>query len=113
MTEYLISTPPRPELCWRCKGWILVSQVFGFRVEVEPNPLNLVDEVKARMEGRKVYQTFGTAEPILVKRTMWHIAHLDPHAKVLVAHDCKRPTYFEPSPLFEKQTTTQTKGAPF
>lgn len=113
MSEFLISTLPTPELCWRCKGWILVCQVFGFRVEVEPNPLKLVDEVKARMEGRKVYQTFGTAEPVLIKRTMWHIAHVDPHAKVLVAHDCKRPTYFEPSPLFEKKTTTQTEGAPF
>jgi hypothetical protein len=91
----------------------LVAQVFGFETKVEPNPLNLVDEVTARMQGRKIYQTFGTAEPILVRRSMWHIANIDPHALVLVAHDCSTPTYFEPQPLFEKTTQTQTEGAPF
>ena len=113
MSEYLISTPPRPELCMRCKGWILLCYVFGFETKVEPNPLNLAEEVKARMEGRMVFQTFGTVEPVLIRRHLWHIAKSDSRTKVLVAHDCNRPTYFEPSPLFEKQNTTQTEGAPF
>jgi hypothetical protein len=91
----------------------LTSQVFGFETKVEPNPLNLVEEVKARIEGRKIFQTFGTVEPILVRRSMWHIANIDPHTKVLVAHDCKRPTYFEPQPLFESQVSTHSEGAPF
>jgi len=113
MTEFLISTPPRPELCLRCKGWILVCYVFGFETKVEPNPLNLMDEVKARLEGRKIYQTFGTVEAILVSRSMWHIVNVDPHTKVLVAHDCKRPTYFEPSPLFETATQSENEEPQF
>ena len=114
MSEFLISTRPFPELCARCKGWILVCLIFGFETKVEPNPLNLKEEVTARLEGRRIYQTFGTVETTLIKRTLWHIAQPNPHAKVLVAHDCKRPTYFEPEPLFEKSTTNANReGAPF
>ena len=113
MSEFLISTRPVPELCARCKGWILACQVFGFRTELEPNPLNPADEVKARMRGRRIFQTMGTVEPFLVKRTLWEIGRADPHTKVLATHDCKSPTYFEPAPLFEPISITTTEGAPF
>ena len=113
MSEFLISTRPFPELCARCKGWILECQVFGFRTELEPIPLNPVDEVKMRMQGRRIFQTMGTVEPFLVRRTLWHIAKSDPHTKVLATNDCKTPTYFEPAPLFEKTDTANTEGVPF
>lgn len=66
-----------------------------------------------RIEGRRIYQTFGTVDPILVKRTDWHIAKADERAKFLAVHSCKTPTYFEPAPLFEVQTTIEIEGIPF
>ena len=66
-----------------------------------------------RIEGRRIYQTLGTVDPILVKRTGAHIAKVDERAKVLAIHSCKSPTYFEPEPLFEIKATTETEGIPF
>lgn len=66
-----------------------------------------------RIAGRRIFQTLGTVDPILVKRTDAHIAKADPRAKILAVHSCKSPTYFEPEPLFEIKATTETEGIPF
>jgi len=113
MAESFISTRPVPKLCARCKGWILECFIDGFETKLEPTPLNLSEELKMRIEGRRIFQTLGTVDPILVKRTDAHIAKVDERAKVLAVHSCKSPTYFEPSPLFETATQSETEGIPF
>ena len=113
MAESFISTRPVPKLCARCKGWILECFIDGFETKLEPTPLNLGEELKMRIEGRRIFQTLGTVDPILVKRTDFHIAKVDERAKVLAVHSCKSPTYFEPSPLFETATQSETEGIPF
>jgi len=113
MTESFISTFPTLKECARCKGWILECFIDGFETKLEPTPLNFAEELKMRIEGRRIYQTLGTVEPILVKRTGAHIAKADERAKVLAVHSCKTPTYFEPSPLFETTTQSETEGIPF
>jgi hypothetical protein len=113
MSESFISTLPVSKLCARCKGWILECFIDGFETKLEPTPLNFAEELKFRVEGRRIFQTLGTVDPILVKRTDSHIAKSDPRAKVLAVHSCKTPTYFEPSPLFEAQAKTETEGIPF
>ena len=111
--SHFISTFPTLKECARCKGWILECFIDGFETKLEPTPLNLGEELKMRIEGRRIYQTLGTVEPILVKRTGAHIAKVDERAKVLAVHSCKSPTYFEPEPLFEIKATTETEGIPF
>jgi len=113
MSESFISTLPVSKLCARCKGWILECFIDGFETKLEPNPLNFAEELKMRIEGRRIYQTFGTVDPILVKRTEAEIAKADPRAKVLAVHSCKTPIYFEPEPLFETIAKTETEGIPF
>jgi hypothetical protein len=113
MSESFISTLPVSKLCARCKGWILECFINGFETKLEPTPLNFAEELKMRVEGRRIYQTFGTVEPILVKRTEAEIAKADERAKVLAVHSCKTPNYFEPSPLFETATQSETEGIPF
>ena len=113
MSESFISTRPVPKLCARCKGWILECFIDGFETRLEPTPLNLGEELKMRIEGRRIFQTLGTVDPILVKRTDSHIAKVDERAKVLAVHNCKTPTYFEPEPLFETHAKSETEGIPF
>jgi len=113
MSDHFISTFPTLKECARCKGWILECWINGFETKLEPTPLNFEEELKFRIEGRRIFQTLGTVEPTLVKRTDWHIAKADPRAKVLAVHSCKTPTYFEPSPLFETATQSKTEGIPF
>ena len=113
MSESFISTRPVPKLCARCKGWILECFIDGFETRLEPTPLNLGEELKMRIEGRRIFQTLGTVDPILVKRTDSHIAKVDERAKVLAVHSCKSPTYFEPEPLFEIHAKSETEGIPF
>ena len=113
MTNAFINSSPVPKRCARCKGHILEAHVNGWRTRLEPNPLNLESELAANIQGRRIFQTLGTVEPILVERTIWHIRKDDPKAKVLASHDCKTPTYFEPEPLFPKLTQTQSEGIPF
>ena len=110
---HFISTFPTLKECARCKGWILECFIDGFETKLEPTPLNFAEELKFRVEGRRIYQTLGTVDPILVKRTDSHIAKSDPRAKVLAVHSCKTPTYFEPSSLFEIPKTSETEGIPF
>ena len=111
--SHFISTFPTLKECARCKGWILECFINGFETKLEPTPLNLGEELKMRIEGRRIYQTLGTVDPILVKRTDSHIAKVDERAKVLAVHSCKTPTYFEPSPLFETAINPETEGIPF
>ena len=113
MSESFINSPLTLSQCTKCKGWIYECHVNGFRTRVEPTPLNLGEELKMRIEGRRIFQTLGTVDPILVKRTDAHIAKVDERAKVLAVHSCKSPTYFEPEPLFEIKATTETEGIPF
>jgi hypothetical protein len=91
----------------------LECYVHGFLTKVESNPLNLEDELAARLQGRRIFQTFGTLEPILIHRTLAHIKSEKQEAKVLASHDCSRPTFFEPEPLFPKMTKTESEGIPF
>lgn len=109
----LISTSLNSTLCRKCKGWILEAYVNGFLTKVESNPLNLEDELAARLQGRRIFQTFGTVEPILIHRSLKEIKSEKQEAKVLPSHECSRPTYFEPEPLFPKMTKTESEGIPF
>ncbi len=61
-----------------------------------------------RIQGRIIFQTLGTAEPILVTRTAWHIAQVG-ESKVLASHDCQTPAIFEPIPLFDKPTIKEMR----
>jgi hypothetical protein len=111
MTSF-ISSPLNLTQCRKCKGWIYECHVNGWRTRVEPNPLNLHQELAMRIEGRAIFQTLGTAEPILVKRTAGHIAQVR-QTKVLPEHSCQTPAIFEPAPLFEKPTQPRSEGIPF
>ena len=104
---------PTSSQCPKCKGWILECHVNGWRTRVEPNPLNLEEELRASLAGRTIFQTLGTTDVTLVPRTLWHIRKDDPRAKVLASHDCKTPTYFEPEPLFPTIARTESEGIPF
>jgi hypothetical protein len=85
----------------KCKGWVFECHVNGWKTRVEPTPLNLMEEVAMRLAGRKVYQILGTARPILVERSAWHIAKMQ-SAIVLVEHSCQTPEIFEPLPIARK-----------
>jgi len=113
MTESFINSAPTLSQCEKCQGWVLECYVAGFLTRVEPNPLNFAEELIARAKGLRIYQTFGTSQVCLVRRKLWHIEKADPRAKVLATHDCQSPTYFEPSPLFEKPAISKSEGIPF
>jgi hypothetical protein len=55
-----------------------------------------------RLDGRKVYQAVGTAQPMLEERSAWHIAGGDDDALIFAEHRCETPEIFEPAPLREK-----------
>ena len=111
MTSF-ISSPLNLTQCGKCKGWIYECHVNGWRRKVEPTPLNFAEELAMRVEGRTIFQTLGTAEPILVTRTAWHIAQVG-ETKVLPEHSCQTPALFEPAPLSEKPTRPRSEGIPF
>jgi hypothetical protein len=105
MSNFLINSLATSSQCARCKGWVYEAFVYGFLTRVEPNPLNLEEEIAMRLEGRKIWETLKRGDGFeLVKRTEWHIKKGSGRALVLADHDCRMPTYFEPAPLFEKPT---------
>jgi hypothetical protein len=101
-SDHFINSPAKLTQCPICKGWIYECHVHGWRVRVEPTPLNLSDEVALRLANRKIYQTFGITKNFeLMPRKAWQILH-DSGATVFGSHDCDFPTLFEPAPLFER-----------
>ena len=106
--SFFVSTPATLSQHRPCQGWIYEAHIGGWRTRVEPTPLNFVEEVKMRLEGRKVYQILGSAEPILVERTLWHIAKSEP-AIVFAEHRCSTPQIFEPAPFVEKPTMKEPR----
>ena len=107
--SFFISTPIAITQHRPCQGWVFEAHVGGWRTRVEPTPLNFVEELKMRMEGRKVYQILGVAEPMLIERSAWHIARMTGSTIVLAEHSCRTPEIFEPSPLYEKPTMKEPR----
>jgi hypothetical protein len=96
--------------CPICKGWIYEMHLNGFRTRVEPTPLNFEEEIRARLTGRKVYQSIRVGYDFEIqKRTLWHINNSDSTEFVLVGHDCSTPTIFEPAPIYEKPTFKEAR----
>ena len=113
MSDAFINSPLVPKQCSRCTGWIYECHINGWKTKVEPNPLNLAEELAMRLEGRKIFQTVETFKPTLTARIAWHIEKSDSKAKVFASHSCSTPTYFEPSPFDEKPTQAKSEGIPF
>ena len=108
MTQYFLTDLVKLTQCLRCKGWIYEGHLFGFLTRVEPNRLNLVDELAMRLAGRRVYGSSRIGSDFeLTKRTAWHIAKNEADSFALVAHDCRFSTYFEPEPLYPKTTSKE------
>ena len=101
-TAHFINSPAELTQCRKCTGWIYQCYINGWKIKVEPTPLNFETEISLRMEGRRIYQTlkFGT-DFELENRTLWHITNAHRLTKVLPEHSCKTPTIFEPAPLYE------------
>ena len=99
--SFFVSTPATLSQHRPCQGWIYEAHIGGWQTRVEPTPLNFVEEVKARLEGRAIYQILGTAEPILIPRTTWHILKAE-SAIVFAEHRCSTPEMFEPLPVARK-----------
>jgi len=100
-SDYFINSSAKLIQCPKCTGWIYEATVNGWRVRVEPTPLNLSDEIAWRLSNRQIYQTVGTmADFNLEPRKLWHITKGDKRSLVLGSHDCDFPTIFEPEPLF-------------
>ena len=76
--------------CPKCFKNIWEGQYLGFRVRVEPNPLDLTREVIARILGRKIFQTERQIYTFTLKlRHLRHILANDESTKVLAEHDCQ------------------------
>lgn len=95
--SFFISTPIQLIQHRPCQGWVYEAHIGGWRSRVEPTPLNFENEIAARLEGRKIYQTLGVSEPILIERTAWHITKGEP-TKVFAEHRCETAEMFEPLP---------------
>lgn len=69
-----------------------MAMVDGFRVEVDPTPLDATAEILLRMQGVRIYQTCAVVGRRfqLQKRTAWHITKGDAKAVALAGHDCAR-----------------------
>mgnify|MGYP006266483081 CR=1 FL=1 len=107
--SFFISTPIRITQHRPCRGWVFEAHVGGWLTRVEPIGLNFGQELKMRLEGRKMYQILGTAEPILVERSAWHIARVTGTTIVLPEHRCSTPEMFEPATLYEKPILKEPK----
>jgi hypothetical protein len=100
-SNHFLSSLAKLKQCGKCTGWMYEAQVNGWRVRVEPNPLNLADEIGMRLAKRKIYQTIVKGIDFeLMARSAWHITKGDSKSVVLAEHDCRWPTIFEPAPLY-------------
>lgn len=109
-----ISTPAIPDICRKCLSSIWVAMVDGFRVKVEPTPINLETELKLRAKGVRIYQARKVVFQFeLLNRHSWHIKNSDGSEIVLPAHDCKNPQYGQIVHFFEKPQIQKSEGIPF
>lgn len=92
MSNHLVSTRVEESTCPRCNSAIWVGLVNGFETKVDPTPLDASAEIMLRLEGVRIYQTFGIvgSQFELQERSAWHITKGDAKAVALGKHDCKR-----------------------
>ena len=90
--KHLVSTKVKQSNCAKCGSAIWVGLVNGFETKVDPTPLDASAEIMLRLEGVRIYQTFGVvgSQFELQRRSAWHITKGDAKAVALGAHDCKR-----------------------
>lgn len=90
--KHLVSTKVKQSNCAKCKSAIWVGLVNGFETKVDPTPLDATAEIMLRLEGVRIYQTFGVvgSQFELQPRSAWHITKGDAKAVALAEHGCGR-----------------------
>lgn len=87
------------------------AYLHGFLVRVEPERLNLEDEVRERMAGNRIFQTLRVGQQFELKlRTVADIRQGE--AIALVEHSCERLGSWIVTDFYKRETTTD-KGVPF
>jgi len=88
----LICTVAEATTCAKCQSAVWQAMVNGFKVEVDPTPLDATGEILLRLEGVRIYQTCAVVGRRfqLQRRDAWHITKGDAKAVALAAHDCSR-----------------------
>lgn len=112
--KHLISTPPIPDSCWRCKSAIWSCHVTGLPIKLAPTPLNFETEFLARGRGVAIFQ-IGWNQ-MMVFRTHREIAKDDGSAIVYASHECDQLDFTIPHDLTHKPIQpkpTKTEGFPF
>lgn len=102
--RHLVSTKVEATNCVRCGGGIWLGLVNGFEVKADPTPLEPSAEIMLRLEGVKIYQTFGVvgSKFELQPRSAWHITKGDTKAIPLAEHKCGQSTNGQTFDLFPK-----------
>ena len=110
--SFLASSKAVGDECPRCRRQVWKALVNGFEVKADPTPLDASAEIMLRLEGVKIYQTFGVAGSSfeLQPRSAWHITKGDPRAIPLAEHKCGQSTNGQTFDLFPKP---QLKEADF
>lgn len=110
--RHLVSTKVKATNCVKCNSGIWLGLVNGFEVKCDPTPLEPSAEIMLRLEGVKIYQTFGVAGSSfeLQPRSAWHITKGDTRAIPLAEHRCGQSTNGQVFDLFPKP---QAKEAEF
>lgn len=91
--KYRLSEVANPDRCAKCKSavWVCLSHwVAAFTLHLDPEPLSKLEEVKARLTGRRVWQAVNThiGTFTVVKRTVDMIAKSNGQEVVLAEHIC-------------------------
>ena len=88
----LICTVAEATTCAKCQSAVWVAMVNGFKVAVDPTPLDVTAEIMLRLEGVRIYQTCSVvgSQFELQRRDAWHITKGDAKAIALADHDCSR-----------------------
>lgn len=87
-----LSTTARFDPCPRCDALTiraLDSPVAGLDVRLDPTPLDLIGEIRARLEGRATYDLIGTLKKEIAYRNQWRIKKRN--YPILPAHRCPGP----------------------
>lgn len=92
-TRYLhpgmLSTGITPSTCPRCGIPVWHAHANGLPTIVEPQPITLLDELRARINHRTIYQTLRIGQQQqLVWRTVAHIRNHTDNVHLLVEHTC-------------------------
>lgn len=102
---FRLSKTAHPDVCAKCKSAVWTLEVIGFKIHLDPEPLDAMAKLIAHLANRYTFTLWSVGENFEAEfRSRLHITNPDQSKIVLAIHICNESQIRETLPNYFKRT---------